>query len=303
LNDCWQLGDARIRRIEEWRGEFLPPEEMFTGFDAAAFRRHLAEFAPDFHNVVSNRYFGFLQSWLVEVAGLRILFDTGAGNGKHRPGIPLFGQLDTPFLARLADAGAAPEDIDVVVCSHLHVDHVGWNTRLDHGRWRPTFPRARYLFSAIDRQVWDPAIAAPQPSEVGAAVNMGVFEDSVAPLLEAGCTELLEGEYRIAPGIHLRPAPGHTPGHLLMHVESAGAHALFIGDIVHHPVQIHYPHWNSIFCEDPERARSTRHEVLLRAAALQALVFPAHFGGQHCFRVRDDGDQLIPDLAPDHRRI
>lgn len=302
MTDCWQVGDIRVSRIEEWQGEFLPPEQMFTGFDSTAFRQHAPEFTPDFHNADTNRYYGFLQSWLIETGALTILFDTGAGNDKDRPGIPLFGQLATPFLERLAAAGLRVDDVDLVVCSHLHVDHVGWNTRLVDGAWQPTFPRARYLFSAIDRNYWDPSVPTPGPSATGAAVNQQVFEDSVAPLLAADRAELLTGEQQIAPGIHLRPAPGHTPGHLLMHLESAGEHALFVGDIVHHPIQVRFPDWNSVFCEDPTRARETRRRVLLRAAALDALVFPAHFGGQHSFRVRDDGEALSPVLARDRLR-
>jgi glyoxylase-like metal-dependent hydrolase (beta-lactamase superfamily II) len=162
----------------------------------------------------------------------------------------------------------------------------------------PTFPRARYLFSAVDRAVWDPAIAQPHPSEIGAAVNQQVFEDSVAPLLEAGCAELIDGDMEILPGIRLVPTPGHTPGHLMMHISSAGEHALFVGDILHHPIQARYPDWNSVFCEHPAQARQTRRDVLHQAAALNALVFPAHFGGQHCFRVSRDGNTLTPDLYP-----
>lgn len=296
--DSYRIGDIDVWRVEEWQGEFLPPDEMFTGFSRELFEQHAAEFTPDFYRAERDRYFGFLQSWLLEVNGTRILFDTGAGNDKHRPGIPLFAGLQTAFLQRLADCGVRLDDIDIVVCSHLHVDHVGWNTRLVDERWVPTFPRARYLFSAVDRAVWDPEIPEPSPSEVGAAVNQQVFEDSVAPLLRAGRAELVCDELEVMPGIRLIPAPGHTPGHLMMHVTSAGEHALFVGDILHHPIQARYPEWNSVFCEDPVQARQTRRDMLHKAALLDALIFPAHFGGQHCFRVKRHGNMFTPDLYP-----
>jgi glyoxylase-like metal-dependent hydrolase (beta-lactamase superfamily II) len=235
-----------------------------------------------------------LQSWVIELDGVTVLIDTGAGNDKERPGLPVFGQLRTPFLERLAAAGFTPEAIDLVICTHLHVDHVGWNTRLVDGEWRPTFPRATYVFPEADAEYWDPRNAGRYPPHVGAAVNAGFFEDSVRPILDAGRARLVGAAAEVGPGLQLAAAPGHTPGSQTITLESGGEVAIFCGDIVHHPLQILNPDWNSIFCEDPPLARATRRRVLERAAAHSARLVPAHFAGQHTVRVERSGDGFRP---------
>lgn len=284
--DSFRIGAVRVHRIEEWRGNFAAPEALLAGCTPEAFAPYAERFSPGYYDPAEGKLFAFLQSWVLEAGGLRILFDTGAGNDKQRPGIPVFGQLRTDFLDRLQRAGFTPGDIDLVVCSHLHIDHVGWNTVLRGGRWEPTFPRARYLLPAVDETFWNPANAARFPGQVGRAVNQGVYEDSVAPVIAAGMAELVVPGHVLAPGITLEAAPGHTPGHVLMHVRSEGEHALFTGDVLHHPVQVLHPEWNSVFCEDPAQSAATRRAVLEKAAALDALLVPAHFGGAHCCRVR-----------------
>lgn len=293
---AFSVGDARVHHIEEWQGSFLPPSEMFVGYDEETFRRYAAEFTPDYYRVDEDRYYGFLQSWLLEVDGLKVLYDTGAGNDKQRPGIPIFGGLKTPFLERFRQAGFQPDEIDLVICSHLHIDHVGWNTRLRDGRWVPTFPNARYVFSLIDRDYWDPAGTGSRPTPTGSHVNQGVFEDSVQPLLEAAQVDLVEDGHQVSSSLILDLAPGHTPGHLVLRVDSQGEHALFVGDILHHPIQVRRPEWNSIFCEDPASARQTRRRVLEQAVETRALVVPAHFGGAHSCRVERRGNELVPLL-------
>lgn len=290
--DGFRVGAVEVRRVEEWQGEFIPPEYLFDRFDAAAFDRHRAEFEPDY--VRNGNIYGFLQSWLIEAPGVLILYDTGAGNDKDRPAIPIFGNLNCDFLGRLRDAGAAPNDIDVVVCSHLHIDHVGWNTMKRDGKWVPTFPNARYLLPAIDRDFWDPADEARYARARGAEVNRNVFEDSVQPILDARLAELVGDGFEVAAGISLHAAPGHTPGHLFMRVESEGEVALFVGDIMHHPMQVHRPDWNSVYCEDPDEAARTRRRVLELAADQKARVVPAHFGGVHSVFVERRGDGFRP---------
>jgi glyoxylase-like metal-dependent hydrolase (beta-lactamase superfamily II) len=289
-----RIGDVRVHHVEEWQGTFLPPSEFFVGYDEATFRSFAPGLTPLYYRGDADSIYAFLQSWILEVDGCTILYDTGAGNAKERPGIPLFGGLDTPYLTRMAAAGFAPDDIDVVICSHLHIDHVGWNTQLHAGRWVPTFANARYLFSAIERDYWDPEGQGARPTAAGAVVNTNVFEDSVQPLLDAGLSELVGEGYRVSESITLRLGPGHTPGHLIMDVRSAGESALFVGDILHHPAQVYCPDWNSPFCEDQPQARLTRRRVLEDAADRDALVVPAHFGGVHCCRVRRRGDAFEP---------
>ena len=289
-----RIGDARVHHVEEWQGNFMPPSAFFVGYDEAAFRGLAPALAPQYYSPGADSLYAFLQSWLLEVDGLRVLYDTGAGNAKERPGIPVFGGLDTPFLNRFAATGFAPEDVDVVICSHLHIDHVGWNTQLHQGRWVPTFPNARYLFSEIERHYWDPNGSGPRPTPAGAFVNSNVFEDSVQPLLDAGAAELVGAGHVVSPSITLQHGPGHTPGHLVMDLRSGSDSALFVGDILHHPAQVHFPDWNSPFCEDQSQARVTRRRVLADAADRGALLVPAHFGGAHCCRVRRRGDAFEP---------
>jgi glyoxylase-like metal-dependent hydrolase (beta-lactamase superfamily II) len=292
--DRVQLGDAVIHRIEEWRGEFLTPQTLFVGFTPEAYSASKELVAGTYLDPATDAITARLQSWLIEIGGTRILIDTGAGNDKERPGIPLFGNLRTPFLERLAAAGFAPQDIDIVVCTHLHVDHVGWNTRLVSGSWVPTFPRATYVFPKADADFWDPQNLGKYPDKVGEAVNAGFFADSVRPILDLGLALLVEGSTEIASGVRVDPAPGHTPGSQAITVTSRGETAIFVGDVVHHPLQIMNPTWNSIFCEDAALARSSRSAVLERVVNEDAIMIPAHFAGEHMVRVVRTSGGLRP---------
>lgn len=292
--DRFRIGSVTVSRVEEWSGGFSSADYLFAGYDDAEWRRREPEFVPDFYLADQGLILGVLQSWVIDTGAERILFDTGAGDDKERPGIPLFGGLQTGFLDRLAATGYRPEDIDTVVCSHLHIDHVGWNTRLVEGEWRPTFPNARYLMPVADRDYWDPNGSGERPTEQGAFVNAGVFEDSVQPIMTAGRAEWVEDGFEVAPGISLSARPGHTPGQMALELESRGERALFVGDILHHPMQVHRPDWNSRFCENPREAVESRRAVLEQAAKTEALLIPAHFGGEHLIRVARDGCGFRP---------
>jgi glyoxylase-like metal-dependent hydrolase (beta-lactamase superfamily II) len=203
--------------------------------------------------------------------------------------------LDRPYMENFAKAGLKVEDIDYVLCTHLHVDHVGWNTRLDNGRWVPTFPNAKYVFSRTDRDFFDPARG--EGGKIG--VNAHVFNDSVLPILEAKQEVLVDGSMQLGDDLSIEPAPGHSPGHVLITLKSKGAEALFIGDIMHNPIQVYHPHWSSAFCSDPEQARGTRRRVLEHAAARGSLIYPQHFAGQFFGRVaeRAGGFAYLPGKA------
>lgn len=295
--DRIDLGNVTVHRIEEWQGTFASPAHLFTGFTEEGWEPHAEEFAPEYFDLASGRLYAFLQSWVLDTGTQRILFDTGAGNDKDRPGLPIFSQLHTDFLGNLARAGYQPEDIDMVVCSHIHVDHVGWNTRLVEGCWEPTFRNARYILPLADRAYWDPEQTAAGPEGIGAAVNGGMYEDSVAPIVAAGRAEWAEDGFEVAPGLTLHACPGHTPGSMMLEVAGKEDIALFVGDVVHHPAQIYRPEWNSIFCEAPEEARQTRRQVLDMAAAKEALLIPAHFGGTHTARILREGTGFRPVLG------
>lgn len=283
--DNFMVGNAGVQRVEEWRGAFLTPELLFAGFDADRYAETRDAISPAYLNHFTNAIKCCIQSWVIETDGRVILFDTGCGNHKRRPGIPIFDNLDTDFIARLARAGFAPDDIDLVVCSHLHVDHVGWNTSLVDDEWKPAFGNARYIFPAPDVEYWNPDNRHKFPNMIGEAVNEGFFTDSVRPILAAGLANIVTGSVEIADGIRLDPNPGHTPGCQTLTLSSGGDRAMFVGDILHHPLQILNPDWNSIFCEDAEQARAARRHVLARAAAESAILVPAHFAGDHAVRI------------------
>ena len=296
--DRFGIGKIAVHRIEEWCGTFSPPAELFQGFSEDAWERHHDAFVPDYFDPVSGKLVAVLQSWVLDTGEQRILFDTGAGNDKDRPDLPIFAHLQTDFLGRLAAAGFQPEDIDTVVCSHIHVDHVGWNTRLIDGAWQPTFRNARYVLPVRDRDYWDPDVTTTGPGAIGTMVNGGMFEDSVRPILQAGRAEWADDGFEITPGLVLHARPGHTPGSTVMRVSSDGMEAMFVGDVVHHPAQIYAPEWNSAFCEDADQARATRRQVLGEAADREALLIPAHFAGAHVARVVRDGTGFRPILSP-----
>ncbi|SER89003.1 Glyoxylase, beta-lactamase superfamily II [Lentzea xinjiangensis] len=291
------LGDVTITRVEEFYGSVeMTPAQFFPDSSGGSWDEHRGWLAPDFWNPGTDECHAAVQSWLLRSEGRTILVDTGVGNHKDRPYSPIWSRLDTDYLDHLAAAGVRPEDVDVVVNTHLHVDHVGWNTRLDGRAWVPTFPNATYLMTRRDFEFWDPA--GEHRSVLGRG-NQNVFEDSVAPVHEAGLTHLWEGSYRIDANLRLDLAPGHTPGSSVLVLDSGGDRALFVGDLLHSPLQIVEPDVNSCFCEDPAESRATRHELLGRAAEDRALVFPAHFGGQGAAEVERTGSKFsIKQWAP-----
>ena len=211
--------------------------------------------------------------------GRRIVVDTCIGNDKTRSN-PFWNQLHGPFLEDLARAGFARETIDLVVCTHLHVDHVGWNTMLVDGRWVPTFPRARYLLGRTEWAHW---------SAAGYDADGDVLGDSVRPILDAGLADLVESDHRLSDEVWLEPTPGHTPGHVSVRIRSKGRDAVITGDLMHHPVQCAEPAWASNFDVDPEAARRTRRAFLERYADGSVAVFGTHFATPTAGRIVRDG--------------
>jgi glyoxylase-like metal-dependent hydrolase (beta-lactamase superfamily II) len=188
--------------------------------------------------------------------------------------------LRTGFLDDLRGAGVAPESVDVVICTHLHVDHVGWNTRLDGGRWVPTFPRARYLFAQREWEHW---------TAEGDEGTKRIMADSVAPVLDAGLARLVEMDHRVSDEIWLEPTPGHTPGHVSVRLASDGAEAVITGDLMHHPVQVAEPEWQSAFDSDPAEARRTRRAFCARYADRPVTVLGTHFHHPTAGHIVSDG--------------
>jgi glyoxylase-like metal-dependent hydrolase (beta-lactamase superfamily II) len=292
-----ELGDVTITRVMEYFGPVeMSPETFFPDSPDGAWQRNEHWLAPDFVDPQTNVCVSAIQTWLLRSEGKTILIDTGVGNHKERPYSPVWSHLNTDFLGNLARAGVRPEDVDLVVNSHLHVDHVGWNTYLDDRTWVPTFPNATYLMPRADFDFWNPA--NDHRARLGRG-NQNVFEDSVAPVHEAGQTLLWENSFRIDKNLKLDLAPGHTPGSSVVTLESGTDRALFVGDLLHSPLQIVEPDTNSCFCEDPAEASATRRRLLGRAADTTALVFPAHLGGHGGAEVVRDGNRFaIKEWAP-----
>jgi glyoxylase-like metal-dependent hydrolase (beta-lactamase superfamily II) len=274
--DCL-IGDVRVTRVEEEVRPSFQPRDWFLDFSDEELEPHLAWLAPDYFSMASGRVISSIHTWVLRTRGRTILVDTCTGNHKDRPGWPAFHMLDTPYLERLRAAGVAPEEVDLVLCTHLHVDHVGWNTRLENGRWVPTFPNARYLVSRKDHEHYARLAADPGTK----ALTRNTFNDSVLPIVEAGLATFIEGEEELADGLRLRPATGHTPGQVRLDLSSGGRMACFCGDVLHHPLQVPLWHWRSVVCSDPERACETRREVLEHCAESGALLLPAHFAAPH----------------------
>ncbi|MFF2146708.1 MBL fold metallo-hydrolase [Kitasatospora sp. NPDC058190] len=290
-----ELGDLEIVRVLEWQGPFGPAAGIVP--DLAEHAWHgggVGDLAPEHYDVASGSYVGALQTWVVRGGGRTVLVDTGVGDGRERPATPMFHQRRGRFLELLAEAGVRPQDVDAVVNTHLHADHVGWNTRSQGGDWVPTFPNAVYYLPAADRAFFDPAAA--HPARTDATVDPArwaewdqVFADSVAPVLAAGQGDPWSGTRSIGAGLVLEEAPGHTPGSSVLRLESQGRRAVFVGDLLHSPVQLAHPSCNSCFCLDQAQAAATRLRVLERAADQGELVLPAHFAGPGAAHVSRTG--------------
>lgn len=219
-----------------------------------------------------------IHSFLVETPGRRIIVDTGIGNDKQNRTQPIWNGRKGAFLEDLAATGCSPDTIDTVICTHLHVDHVGFNTTLAEGSWIPTFPRARYLMGRVEFDYWkgvrEPALAA-------------IFDDSVRPVAEAGLVDLIDPGHDVCSEFSILSTPGHSPGHFSIHVRSRGEEALLIGDVAHHPCQLVHLDWCSTIDSDPKQAIQTRHELFSRFAGTQVRILGGHFTGGTIVR---DGD-------------
>jgi glyoxylase-like metal-dependent hydrolase (beta-lactamase superfamily II) len=212
-----------------------------------------------------------IHTYLLKTPAQAVLIDPGVGNHKRRGGgIPAFNMLDTPFLQRLEAAGVSADEVDIVLCTHMHTDHVGWDAMLEGETWRPTFRRARHLFA---RPEYDHFAATSQT----AATTLQLWQDSVEPVAKAGLVDVVETDHQVTSEVRLEASFGHTPGHVSVKVESAGATAVFIGDVMHSPVQAAFPELRCALGGPEEAARRARLEVLERYAGTETIVFGAHF--------------------------
>jgi glyoxylase-like metal-dependent hydrolase (beta-lactamase superfamily II) len=290
----FKVGDAVVRRIEETLQPGYTPEFMFRGFDASMLERNPITAGPNFIEKSTGRYWASIHSWLITLNGKNILIDTCSGNGKPRA-LPIFERfhiLDLPYMENLAKAGFKPEDIDIVFCTHLHIDHVGWNTRKVDGKWVPAFPNARYLFGRREYEHWTGEGKGPELFPE----NIAVIEDSILPIVAAGKAGFIDDGDEIVPGLRVEAAPGHTLTQLQVKYEAPTGSFVISADVIHHPVQVYEPHVTTRFCEDVALAEATRRKLLDYCADNDALLLPMHFGAPHAARIvrTDNGYGFVP---------
>jgi glyoxylase-like metal-dependent hydrolase (beta-lactamase superfamily II) len=257
----WQIGDVKITRVIESENAF----DMTMLIPNATPEAIVAEdwLRPNFADEKGAAKLS-IHALAIESRGRKIIVDTCVGNDKRRPGFDTMNMLNTNFLGELTAAGFARESVNLVLCTHLHLDHVGWNTMYVDGRWIPTFPNARYLMSRAEWEFWGPS----KDPAIG---------DSVRPVFDAGLVDLVDTNHRITDEIWLEPTVGHTPGHVSVRISSKGQEAVISGDLMHHPIQLGHPEWLCTFDADPDQGCKTRRAFMERYADSAVLVFGTHF--------------------------
>ena len=275
------LGDITIHRIVEQQVPFFAALDTLVGLTAERLAENRAWLQPTALDANDMLVLCF-QSYVVRTPHHTILVDSCIGNDKHRPTRPTWHQKnDDTYLRGLAAIGLGVEDIDFVMCTHLHADHVGWNTRRDGERWVPTFPNARYLFGAAEYAYW---------TEQNARTPIVAFGDSVLPVVEAGRAELVGEAHAIGDHVRLRPTPGHTPGHVAVAIGRDRDAAVMTGDLIHSPLQARYPELSMRFDVDPVAAATTRRAFLEHYCDTETLCCTAHFPSPSIGRIRRWGD-------------
>ena len=283
IGESWQIGDVTITRIAE----------MLLTADSGVMSRLIPDaspqrlqglpwLAPDFVDE-QGRMVGSIHTLVVKTPEQLVVVDTCVGNDKARKN-PDFDKLQSAFLDDFRAAGFNEDQVDTVLCTHLHIDHVGWNTVLRDGRWQPTFARARYLFGELEFKHWN-------RDDHGALERLdveAVMADSVQPILDAGLADLVSTTHRVCEELSFIPTPGHTPGHVSVLVESQGESALITGDVLHHPCQFTHPEWPSSPDADAQVNLATRHQLIERFAGTPTLIIGTHFASPTAGRLRLD---------------
>ena len=281
------IGATGVERLPDIDRVILPPGRGFPDLTTAMLRESLADLGPRFIEPASLDLLISFHTWIIRRGDRVMLVDLCIGDDKDRPNRPDWHRRSSDFLARLAQAGVRPEAVDIVMCTHLHADHVGWNTRLVNGRWVPTFPNARYLMAETEFRHWK-----ERHAREGDALNHGSFADSVLPVVAFGQADMVATNHRVEAGLHLEGLPGHTPGTVLIHVEDDGAHGVFTGDVLHHPFQFAHPQMLSRYCEDPVLSARNRRALIERYADTRSRILTAHFPAPSTGFIVRDGNRF-----------
>lgn len=260
-----RLGEISIERIVEWEAPVFRPLDFFIEARTESLDPLRSWLEPEALDPVSGKMILPVQSYLVRTRHHTILIDTCVGCRKTNDEVIEWRDLrDERWLHRLAAAGAAPQDIDYVFCTHLHLDHCGWNTRLLDGRWTPTFPHANYILAATEYAACE-------------AEGGPVFEENLLPVMEAGLVQLVDGDFALDDEVWLTPSPGHTPGHVCVNLASRGRSAVMCGDLMHSPIQLARTGWSPHFDFDGTLSATTRKQFLDQHCETETLVLTAHF--------------------------
>jgi glyoxylase-like metal-dependent hydrolase (beta-lactamase superfamily II) len=276
----WRVGDATVIRVPELDAT-AALEGLIPRLDLAAISED-AWLRPDFVDD-AGRPRGLVQAFVILIADYTIMVDPGVGNGKRRSAVPGWDDLHTDFISRLQATGAAPGEVDYVVDTHLHFDHVGWHPELVAGAWQATLPTARYVMSAGEFGYWQ-----SKPDNEIADQHAG-FTDSVLPIYEAGLVDLVNDDHVVIDGVRFMPTPGHTPHHVSVLIESAGQSAVITGDLAHHPCQLAHPDWASTSDFDPDLARTSRMRLVERFADSDTLIIGSHYSDPVAGRIQRAG--------------
>jgi glyoxylase-like metal-dependent hydrolase (beta-lactamase superfamily II) len=272
----WKVGKVKITKVVEL--ETVGSTRFILPLATNEEIRKLPWLIPHFATE-EGRLKMSIHSLVVETPSRRIVVDTGLGNDKEGRSVPSWNNRKGPFLETLAQAGFPPDSIDTVLCTHLHVDHVGWNTKLVDGQWVPTFANARYVFGRTEYEHWRDHSGGPS--------QIAVFNDSVKPIMDAGKAELIASDHRLCEEIAMIPTPGHSPGHMSIYITSDGEEGLLTGDVAHHPCQMAHLNWSSTADSDGVQSTATRRQLFSRFADTATLVIGGHFDAAH---IKRDGD-------------
>lgn len=267
----WNFGDITVTRVIDTQGPFSAAR-AFPGAPLEEMDKAADWLVPHFYDPAGKNILFNYQSYVVKTPRRTVVMEFGYGNDKKRPN-PLMNMRKGPYLDNLAAAGVKLDEVDFVLASHFHTDHVGWASRLVDGKWVPTFPKARYLFNKAELDGMTGGGLGPDPSTKVA------FEDSIKPVLDAGRADFIEGGFDIDAGVEVVVNPGHTQGHQSLTLESKGKRAILCGDILHNPIEIRFPEWEVLFDRDKEAGKAVRRKFCDQYADTDVTIFAAHFGG------------------------
>jgi glyoxylase-like metal-dependent hydrolase (beta-lactamase superfamily II) len=289
MSTSFTVGDLTIHRVIEQETSFLSAADMFPALTPELLAENRAWLQAAKALDESDTLVLCFQSYVVKTPHHTILIDSCIGNDKPRPTRPNWHmKTDDTYLSGLKAAGFSVNDIDFVMCTHLHPDHTGWNTRLEDGHWMPTFPNARYIFARSEFEHW---------SALNAKTEVPVFADSVLPVVAANRADLVGHEFAIGDHARILPTPGHTPGHVAFAFGKGKDDAVFTGDVMHSPLQTRYPDLSPKFDVDQIAAAKTRRGLLERYCDTETLCCTAHFPSPSAGRIKRQGDAFACDMV------